>query len=123
VAEAVRSGRTTVSISVDVKRELDELRAELGVRTYEELIRRLLDIYREYKGLSVRKIMCNDLLEARGSLAAWARLLARHFSTSDEVAAAMGYLVPDPREPGAYVVSRERCAGAGVAPEAAVEKP
>jgi len=120
-----RSGRTTVTVSEEVKRLLDEVKAELRARTYDELLRRLLDIYREYRRLStaerVRGVVCNEFLEARGSLSAWARLLARYFNTSDEVAAAMGYLVPDPREPSFYVVSRERCIStvpAGVAPTA-----
>ena len=127
---SVGSGeRTTVGLAVETKRLLDELKAELRARTYDELVRKVLDIVAEYRRMKARErarqVVCVEMRESRGSLPAWARLLARNLGNTDAVALAMEYLVPDPREPGIYVVSIERCAGETVSrkPEAEPTRP
>jgi hypothetical protein len=121
--------RTTVGLAVETKRLLDDLKAELRARSYDELIRKVLDIVAEYRRMKARErarqAVCVEMRESRGSLSAWAKLLARDLGDTDAVALAMEYLVPDPREPGIYVVSIERCAGETVSrkPEAEPTRP
>jgi hypothetical protein len=107
-----------VAVSGETKRLLDGLRARLGARTYDEAIRRLVEAYRELEQLRAqllaRRLLCNDLSEARATMQAWVRLLTSRADDPALAAAALPiaveYLVPDPQEPGVYVVSRERCA-------------
>jgi len=127
---SVGSGeRTTVGLAVETKRLLDELKAELRARSYDELVRKVLDIVAEYRRMKARErarqVVCVEMRESRGSLQAWARLLARNLGNTDAVALAMEYLMPDPKEPGIFVVSIERCAGETVSrkPEAEPTRP
>jgi hypothetical protein len=122
-------GRTTVGLAVETKRLLDELKAELRARSYDELFRRLVEVVAEYRRMKarerVRRVVCTEMRESRGSLSAWAKLLARELEDTNAVALALEYLVPDPKEPGIYVVSMERCAGETVSrrPEAEAAAP
>jgi hypothetical protein len=117
--------RTTVSVLVETKRLLDGLKSRLGVRTYDELFRRLAEVVAEYDRMKargrVRGVVCTEMREARGSLPAWMRLLSKRLNSAEELAAAMEYIVPDPKEPGIYVVSIERCAGETVSRKPEVE--
>jgi hypothetical protein len=115
-----------VSISVDAKRELDRLRVELGVKTYEELVRTLLASYRRCRELLTREkvlgVLCGEFHESSASLSAWAKLLAKKLDGKDEVAMALGFLVPNPNVPGEFIVNRDMCTpitGVTPAPEAA----
>ena len=121
--------RTTVGVTVETKRLLDDLKAELRARSYDELFRRLAEVVAEYRRMKarerVRQVVCTEMRESRGSLSAWAKLLARNLNDTNAVALALEYLVPDPKEPGIYVVSIERCAGETVSrrPEAEATAP
>jgi len=121
------SGRTTVTVSVETKKALDGLRARLGARSYDELFRKLLGVLEEcgrvMAGERVRQAVCNDMLEVRGALAVWARLLAKKLEEADDIAVALEYLTPDPKEPGIYVVDREKCLKQGATAAAARSEP
>jgi len=101
-----------IFVSREVFEELRKLKAELGARTWSELLSYILKKYREYEDAEVRKriidILCNDLSEAKGSLAAWGRVLSRRLSTAREVTAALQLLsrVQDSED---YVVDRSKC--------------
>jgi hypothetical protein len=109
----VAGGYTTVAVSREVKERLDEVRVRLGARSYSELLGRLVEVFEEYSKLqavlSVRRAMCNELGESRASLAGWVRLLSSRLADPELLALAVEYLVPDPQEPGVYVVDRDRC--------------
>jgi hypothetical protein len=109
-----RAVRTTVAVSVETKVRLEGLRSRLGARTYDEVIRKLIDVYLEYTKLlgrlSVRDLLCNDLSEAKASVAGWVRVLLSKLEDPKLLPYAMEYLVPDPQDPGIYVVDRGRCA-------------
>jgi hypothetical protein len=104
-----------VSLRREVKERLDELKARLRARTYDALLLLLLRELEECARLraeaSVRRLMCNEMAEARAALPAWGRILVSRLGDPDLVSAALGYLVPDQQEPGVYVVDRGRCAG------------
>jgi len=102
-------------------RELQELKKKLGASTWEELVRRLLEAYREYRNFRIRqriaKALCNDYKDSRASLIAWVRLLAQRLSTGEELEQALEYLKKDEKDPELYTVDKERCRevqGAGV---------
>jgi len=63
------------------------------------------------------------MLEVRGALAVWARLLAKKLEEADDIAVALEYLTPDPKEPGIYVVDREKCLKQGATAAAARSEP
>jgi len=121
------SGRTTVTVSAETKKALDGLRARLGARSYDELFRKLLGVLEECDRVMarerVRQAVCNDMLEVRGALAVWARLLAKKLEEADDIAIALEYLTPDPKEPGIYVVDREKCLKQGATAAAARSEP
>jgi len=111
----VRKRYTTVSIGAEVKGRLEALRRRLGAGSYEELILRLVEEYEECARLRaearVRRLVCNDLAEARASLAGWVRLLLSRLGDPELLPYAVEYLARDPQEPGVYVVDRGKCAG------------
>jgi hypothetical protein len=92
---------------------LAKLKTELGVKSLEEVVQQLLKAYDDYKQLQirekVRKVVCNDLSESRASLPGWMKILPPKLGSSDLVLAALDYLVPDPKEPGIFIVSKDRC--------------
>ena len=110
----MRKRYTTVSIGAEVKGRLEVLRRRLGVGSYEELILRLVEEYEECSRLRAearaRELMCNDLAEARASMAGWVRLLLAKLGDPELLPYAVEYLVRDPQDPGVYVVNKERCA-------------
>jgi hypothetical protein len=116
-----------VTVSAETKKALDGLRARLGARSYDELFRRLLGVLEEcdrvMAGERARQAVCNDMLEVRGALAVWAKLLAKKLEEADDIAVALEYLTPDPKEPGIYVVDREKCLKQGATAAAAGSEP
>jgi hypothetical protein len=106
-----------VAVSVETKGLLDGLRSRLGARTYDEVIRRLAEAYGELERLQtallVRRLLCNELGEARASMQAWVRLVASRVENPSlvplAVSVATDYLIRDPQDPEVYVVSKERC--------------
>ena len=88
------------------------LKHEVGARTWDDLLRYILQKYKEYEDAEVRKriidILCNDFSESRGSLAAWGRILSRRFATAREVTVALQLLT---RVEGTedYVVDKVKC--------------
>ena len=111
--ESKTSERAVIAVSVETKKKLDDLKAELKARTYDELFRKIFDIIDDYKRVKaaerVRKVVCNDMLEVRAALPAWARLLAKKLEEAGDIAIALEYLTPDHKDPGIYIVDRNRC--------------
>jgi hypothetical protein len=110
----VVAGRfTTISVSRETKERLEELRVRVGARSWDQLLGELVRVYVEYSKLqavlSARRTMCNDLREARASIAGWIRLLLTRLGDPQLLPLAAEYLVPDPQDPGIYVVDRDRC--------------
>ena len=102
---------------IDVKEEtfnaVLELKRKLGVKTYDELVRKLINIYNEYELLVkhnvVRKIICNDLKEGRAILSAWVKLLKSKLGSDDLVVNALEYLIPDPENRDYLIVDQKKC--------------
>jgi len=113
---------------VPVRREtyvsLMRLKSELGLKSLDEVVQLLLKVYGEYRYLRamerVRKVVCGDMFETSASLQVWGKLLAKKLGNVDDVTIALAYLVPDPKEPGIYVVSKEKCLSAVPMEETAV---
>lgn len=103
---------------------LVRLKSELGFKSLDEVVQLLLKAYGEYRYMRsverVRKVVCGDMLETSAALPVWGKLLAKKLGNADEVTIALGYLVPNPKEPGMYVVSKEKCLSAIPEEEVAV---
>ncbi|MEM4061117.1 MAG: hypothetical protein QXK11_11500 [Pyrobaculum sp.] len=99
---------TTIIISVDVKMELDALRAELGARSFNEVIKRLIDERKEIASRRIKSIVCNDMSEVSASLVGWTRLLMSRGLKPSEVIAALEYLAGTQDE---LRVDRSKCSG------------
>ena len=104
---------TTISVSPKVKERLDGLRRELGVRSWDAFLTLLANEFRkqveEGRRARVRKEVCNELGEARASLAGWVKKLQSVFGSEKEVVIALEYLKRDPQDPEALVVDKEKC--------------
>jgi hypothetical protein len=104
---------TTISVSVETKKELDWLRKELGARTYDELLKRVMDSLRSCREVLARekvlKVLCGEFLETNAALSVWVKLLAKRLDSKEDVAMALDYLIPNPNEDGMYVMNREMC--------------
>jgi Mg/Co/Ni transporter MgtE len=113
LGEGGRGRYAHLPVKWETKEAVDRVRSKMGARTYDEVIRRLIDVYLEYTKLvgrlSVRKLLCNDLSESKASVAGWVRILLSKLSDPELLPYAMEYLVPDPEDPGVYVVDRGRC--------------
>ena len=104
---------TTIAVSSKTKKRLEMLRKELGVRTYDDLINRLLESVNLCRDFMVKekvvKALCNDLAETKAVLSVWSRLLSKKFDSKDEIAVALQYLIPSPDDPQIFVVNKEIC--------------
>jgi hypothetical protein len=113
LGEGGRGRYAHLPVRWETKEAVDRVRAKMGARTYDEVVRKLVDVYLEYTKLlgrlSVRDLLCNDLSESRASIAGWVRILLSRLGDPELLTYAVEYLVPDPQDPGVYVVSRERC--------------
>ena len=102
---------TRIGIPRDLKAKLDELRRRLGARDWVEFFEKVIEIYNEWRELSiereVKQVLCNDLSESKATLAAWGKLLASRLRDPDKIAVALRYLKQDPS--GEYTVDREQC--------------
>ena len=102
---------TSIGLSRHVKNKLDELRRQLGAEDWDEFFEKIIEIYNEWRELSiereVKQVLCNDLSESKATLAAWGRLLASRLRDPDKIAAALKYLKQDPS--GEYTVDESKC--------------
>jgi len=103
-----------VPVRAETYARLLELRSRLGVRTYDELLSKVVAEYSRCveQGVRerVRQVLCNDLSEARATMQGWARLLLSRLGDAYALLYAREYLVPDERDPEVLVVDRRRCA-------------
>jgi len=108
-----REGFTSISVSRETRRKLERLKRRVGARTWDELLGRLASEYADCAELrtreSVRRAVCNDLRESKGTLTAWLRLLSRKLGDMEAVSQAIEYLRPDPSDPSNLVVDERRC--------------
>ena len=90
-----------------------KLRSKLGVRTWDEFMTILISEFDRCvelrSELMVRKVVCNDLKEARATLPAWLKLLSSKLGTVDMVVKAVEYLRPDPNNPNDLIVDSSKC--------------
>jgi predicted CopG family antitoxin len=108
-------------VSIDIPEEtynkLVEAKKKLGARTWAEFFDQLLkkhDACVEYeREMLVKKVVCNDLRQARASPAGWARLFANKLGDPFLMEKAFEYLRPDPSNPGDYIVDLDKCIEAG----------
>jgi len=104
---------TSISISQETRRKLERLKRRVDARTWDELLGRLASEYSECVELrtreAVRRVVCNDLRESRGTLAAWLRLLSGKLGDMISISQAVEYLKPDPSDPTNLVVDEEKC--------------
>jgi hypothetical protein len=100
-------------VSPKVKERLDVLRRELGVRSWDSFLTLLANEFRkqveEGRRARVRKEVCNELGEARASLAGWVKKLQSVLESEKEVVIALEYLRRDPQDPEMLVVDKEKC--------------
>jgi len=107
-----RKGYAGIFVSREVFAELRRLKVDVGARTWDDLLKYILQKYKEYEDAEVRRriieVLCNDFSEAKGSLAAWGRILSRRLSTAREVTIALQLLA---RIEGTedYVVDKSKC--------------
>jgi len=106
---------TTLTIDKSLRDELTKLRYELRSKNTTELIKRLIEIYREYKKLKtefvIKDTLCNKYRESRASLIAWIKLVSKETVSSeldgkDITTMMLEYLRQDGSE---YVVNIEKC--------------
>jgi len=98
-------------------RELLELKKKLGAPTWEELVKHLLEAYREYRNFRVKKkileVLCNHYKESSASPLAWPLIIKKHFTDIEEYSAALAMLQKmlsrNPGNPDEYIVSKEKC--------------
>jgi predicted CopG family antitoxin len=100
---------TTIFVTRKVFEELAQLKKLLGARTWDELMRRLLDMYKECKKVKVKELVCNEMREAEAALVAWYRKLGEKLGDGEAVMEAMAYLREKPGEPGIFIVDEEKC--------------
>jgi len=104
-------------VSIDIPEEtyakLVEAKKRLGARTWADFFDQLLKKYDACVELElearVRQVVCNDLRQARASLAGWARLFASRLGDLLMMQKAFEYLKPDPAKPDDYVVDLDKC--------------
>jgi hypothetical protein len=112
VGTRVVAGRhTTVSVSRETKRMLDELKVKLGTRNYSELLGKLIEAYREYLRYRTRSLVCGELVNHRAAPAEWFKLLYDRLGDLELVLYALDYLAPDRKDYGILVVDSGRCRG------------
>jgi hypothetical protein len=103
-----------VPVRAETYGRLLELRSRVGVRTFDELLSKVVAEYSRCveQGVRerVRQALCNDLSEARATMQGWARLLLSRLGDAYALLYVREYLVPDERDPEVYVVDRRRCA-------------
>jgi hypothetical protein len=110
----VRKRYTTIPVSREVRERLGEVRERYRAGSWDEL---LLLLLRELEACSrlraeaaVRRLLCNELSEARATMSGWVRLLLSRLEDPKLLPAAVEYLTHDPQDPDTYVVDRGRCA-------------
>jgi len=101
-----------IPLPLELVENLDKLRKELNIKTWEELFIHLLSIYRECIAFKLKQkihgLMCRELRESKASLAGWIKLLLSRLSTADEIESAIKYLIKADKE-DEYVVDIDRC--------------
>jgi len=106
-----RGDYTTITVRSSTKRLLEDLKKRLRAETWDDLVSKLATVVEEWQEVklrtSVKAVVCNDLKEARASLAAWVRLLASKLSNAAEVSLALEYLRPS--EGDTYSVDLDKC--------------
>ena len=98
-------------------RELQELKKKLGASTWEELVRSLLEFYKQSQNFRAKqkllKLLCNHYKESSASTIGWVRIVYKHFTNSEEFDTALQILPTllkkSSSEQEAYVVNREKC--------------
>jgi hypothetical protein len=103
----------TIPVSRKTYAKLLELKEARRKKTWDELISELVDIYENFRRVSVVKVVCNDMRSSNASLPAWYRELRRRLLDEELVAQAFGFLKPKPDEPDIYVVDLKKCEEAG----------
>ncbi|MEM3982549.1 MAG: hypothetical protein QXM71_07525 [Thermofilum sp.] len=96
----------TVILREDVKRRLNELRSEMGVRSINDVISRLIEYYEKSRSEVIRITMCNDFSQSTASYQGWVRLLAKKGFSPREIAEALNYLTGTLNE---LRVDRKKC--------------
>jgi len=106
-------GVTTISVDPSVKKKLVKMKDKLGIKTWDEFFEllivefdRCLDIQTKVR---VRKIICNDMREAKASLKVWMRLLTNKLGNVNAIQLAVEYLKPDPNNPEELIVDINKC--------------
>jgi hypothetical protein len=106
-----------IPVKLRTYRELQELKQSLGLSTWEELIKHLLEVYRQFRNFRIKQrlaeILCNRYESSSGSWVAWARIVTKHFTTAEELATAINILpemLEKSREnPEEYTVKKDLC--------------
>jgi hypothetical protein len=102
---------TSISIPPSVKGKLEELKSQLGVKSWTEFFEKIARIYEEWRSMKideeVKQVLCNDFSESRATLVAWGRMLASRFKDPDKIVIALRYLRLDSGEE--YVVNKALC--------------
>lgn len=96
----------TVIVRSDVKEKLENLRSDMGVRSVNEVILRLIEYYEKSRAEIVRITMCNDFSQSSTSYQGWVRLLAKKGFSPKEIAEALNYLTGNLSE---LRVDRSKC--------------
>lgn len=97
---------STVILRSEVKKELEELKTVLGMRSLNDVVSMLMEHYRTSRKQVIKAIMCNDLSQASASYQGWVRILARKGLNADDIAEALGYLMGNPED---MRVDKSRC--------------
>ena len=108
--------RTTITIFEKTKKQLEILRKELGVKSYDELIIKLIESINMCRDIMVKekviKALCNDFSETSAAISVWSKLLSKKFDSKDEIATALQYLIPRADDPQIFIVNKEICLAA-----------
>jgi hypothetical protein len=106
-------GYKVIAVKTSTYEEICKLKKRLGLETYDDVIRELVNAFNEYQSLvgkiHVHRIMCNDFREARAVPAGWVKLVMSKVSDVGMVELAFKYLVPDPEDPTYLIVDKSKC--------------
>lgn len=111
--EGGREGYTSVPVRRGTKEVLEELRRQLGVGSWDQLLLLLVKEFEACRGerlrRRVRDVMCYEMRSSRAAISAWVSVLTRQYGFSaEELKVAMDFLRYDPKD-GVFYVDTSRC--------------